>query len=130
MAYSSMSLSSEALRTTAWKSRVFGDLIFSLREYLKYQNGKLVSLEAEIEELVSPNFPKSFPKSTLLYYYMTVARDFRLTVIQTLRIHVPAHLTLDTIGIRLRVRQCVIGGLDRKARKTDIKRRSMLPRSA
>ena len=56
---------------------LFGDLIFSLRDYLEYQNGTLISPNAEIEELVSPYFPPvSFPESTLLYYYMTVARDF------------------------------------------------------
>ena len=110
---------------------LFGDLIFSLREYLEYQNGKLISLKAEIEELVSPYFPKSFPKSTLLYYSMTVARDFS------------AYRNSDAAGLSpgpLSPRyywdpiesesMCVIGRLDRMARKTDTKMRAVLPRTA
>ena len=111
---------------------LFGDLIFSLREYLEYQNGTLISPKAEIEELISPYFPpKSFPKSTLLYYYMTVARDFS------------AYRNSDAAGLSpgpLSPRyywdpiesesMCVIRRLDRMAQKTDAKRRAVLPRSA
>ena len=43
---------------------LLGDLIFSLREYLDYQNGTLISPKAEIEELVLPYSPSSFPKSS------------------------------------------------------------------
>ena len=54
--------------------KLFRDLIFRLN--LTYTNGRLISLKAEIEDLVSPYFPKIFPESTLVYHYMTVARDF------------------------------------------------------
>ena len=54
--------------------KLFKDLIFSLN--LSCTNGRLIPSKAEIEDLVSPYFPKIFPESTLVYHYMTVARDF------------------------------------------------------
>ena len=56
--------------------KLFRDLIFSLHSYLIYKSGRLISLKAEIEELVLPYFVQPFPESTLLYHYMNLARDF------------------------------------------------------
>ena len=65
------------------KPWLFRDVIIKQFRYLmyKYELRRPMSPIAEIEELLSPYFPKAFPESTLYYYYMTVARDFAKSVI-------------------------------------------------
>ena len=60
----------------------FRELIFIVYYYLLNGHGKIGTRKVELEELVSPYFPKTFPKSTLVYYYMTVAQDFVKSAIQ------------------------------------------------
>ena len=62
--------------------KVFRDLIFSVHSYLVYKYGKMIALQMDIEELVSPYFPKTYPESMLVHYYMTVAHDFVKSAIQ------------------------------------------------
>lgn len=64
-------------------AELFRDVILKQYQYLmyKYEQQWPVSHKAEAEELLSPYFPKAFPKSTPLYCYMIVARDFARTVI-------------------------------------------------
>lgn len=64
------------------KSQVFRNLIFSVHGYLVHRYGRMITLKVDIEELVSPYFPKAFPESTLVYYYMTVAQDYVKSAIQ------------------------------------------------
>ena len=56
--------------------KILRDLVFDLHKYLFYKFRRLRHRKTEIEELLLPYFPKAFPESMLLYYYMTVARDF------------------------------------------------------
>ena len=70
--------------------KVFRDLVFTLPHYLAKNLG-FISLQTKIEELVLPYFPRRFPQDTLLYYYMTVARDFAKSVL-----HGPNSACLDT----------------------------------
>ena len=63
-------------------SMAFRQLIFVVYCALVNRHGLLKTLKVELEELVSPYFPKTFPKSTLIYYYMTVAQDFGKSAIQ------------------------------------------------
>lgn len=46
--------------------------------------GGVICLKVDMRGLTSRYFPKSFPESTLIYYYSTVARDFAKSVIELL----------------------------------------------
>ena len=63
--------------------KVFRDLIFNVHGYLVYQYSPMMAIKVDIEELASPYFLKAFPESTLVHYYMTVARNFVNSAIQT-----------------------------------------------
>lgn len=62
--------------------KVFRDLIFSVHSYLVCKYGRMMTLKVDIEELVSPYFPKTFPESMLVHYYMTEAQGFVRSAIQ------------------------------------------------
>ena len=62
--------------------KVFKDLIVSVYECLVNHLRRTVTLKVHVEELVLPYFPKTFPESTLVHYYMTVAQHFVKSAIQ------------------------------------------------
>ena len=64
--------------------RVFRDLIFNVHSYLVYKYGRMTTLcDVDVEELVSPYFPKPFPESMLVHYYMTEAHGFVKSAIES-----------------------------------------------
>ncbi len=60
----------------------FRDLISSVNLYVRRKYEWPSTIKVDFEALESPYFPRPFPESTLLYHYMTIARDSVQSAIQ------------------------------------------------
>ncbi len=69
----------------------FRDLISSVNLHVFCNIGRPSTIKVDFEGLVSPYFSTPFPESSLLYNYMTVARDFVQSAIR-----IPVAAGLDT----------------------------------